>query len=117
MRDGLAHTVGLIHGEHAGAAAKGGVALNDPSAGSNQHVTGQQLCMGLRDLALRRWGRLAALVLYRWGIHRTEDFGIIVYDMIDRESMRPSLDDSFEDFRDVYDFEEAFAPDSVTGPV
>lgn len=107
VRDGLSHTVGMVHGADAADA-------ND-SPEASRHVSGQQLCLGLRDLAIQRWGRLAPVVLGRWGIHRTEDFGVMVYAMIDRESMRPSGDDTFDDFRDVYDFDEAFAPESLTG--
>lgn len=109
VRDGLKHTVLTLHG-HSGT---GGAARPAPGGGAvtqRRHVTGQQLCMGLRDLAVQRWGLLAGTVLRKWRITRTEDFGTIVFAMIDRRELRVSEDDSIEDFRAVYDFEEAFGP-------
>lgn len=99
VRDGLKHTVTSLHGPAHSAAA----AMNP-----KRHVTGQQLCMGLRDLAQQRWGMLAGTVLRKWGLTRTEDFGTIVYAMIDRRELRASEGDSIDDFRGVFDFDEAF---------
>ena len=73
-----------------------------------QHVTGQQLCMGLRDFAIERFGLLAPVVLRHWGVSRTEDFGNIVFHMVDQEILRTNSQDSEEDFRAVFNFEEAF---------
>ena len=97
VRAGLTHTVQMIHGETPG-----------DSDDDSRHVSGRQLCLGLRDYATHRYGRLARTVLGRWGIHSTEDFGRIVYAMVDAGLMRTSDDDSFEEFRDVFDFDEAF---------
>lgn len=98
VREGLTHTVRGVHGEG-----------DDAPRGRARHVTGQQLCEGLRRLALERYGQLAGLVLHKWGLRNTEDFGVIVYSMIDRGEMRNSANDRFEDFRDAFDFQEAFA--------
>ena len=46
------------------------------------HVSGQDLCEALRKLAVKKWGRLAMLVLNNWNIRTTRDFGEIVYLMI-----------------------------------
>ncbi len=73
-----------------------------------RHVSGQTLCEGLRQLALERWGRLALMVLDSWGIHRTRDFGEIVYLLIDQRWMSAQPTDSIEDFDDVYDFRTVF---------
>ena len=98
VRDGLQHTVTTIDGE-----GEGGGCHPD------RHVNGAQLCCGLRDYAILRYGMLARLVLGRWGITRTDDFGRIVFAMIEANLMRKSNDDAFEDFQGVYDFDEAFA--------
>lgn len=74
----------------------------------NRHVSGQQLCEGLRELALSKWGRLARTVLRRWNITSTLDFGRIVYSQIDAGHMQKLDEDSIDDFKDVYDFELAF---------
>ncbi len=73
-----------------------------------RHVTGQQLCMGLRDFAIERFGLLAPVVLRHWGVQRTEDFGNLVFRMVDLELLRTSSRDSEEDFRAVFNFDEAF---------
>lgn len=99
VRDGLAHTVRFVHGE--------GQNAPEPTR-PERHVSGQQLCLGLRDFALQQYGMLAKTVLSRWGIRKTEDFGRIVFAMIDGGLMRRSDEDTIEDFRGVYDFDEAF---------
>lgn len=73
-----------------------------------RHVTGRQLCLALRDLAVERWGRLARTVLARWNVNATIDFGNMVYLLIENKFMRKTPEDSIEDFRDVYDFADAF---------
>ena len=74
----------------------------------DSHVTGQQLCMGLRDFAIEQYGLLAPVVLRHWGIQRTEDFGAIVFRMVDLELLRTSPEDTEEDFRAIFQFDEAF---------
>ncbi len=80
----------------------------DRGGGGQHHVTGRELCEGLRDLATERWGMLARTVLARWNIRRTIDFGNMVYTLIEHNFMRKTDEDSLEDFRDVFDFDEAF---------
>jgi uncharacterized repeat protein (TIGR04138 family) len=72
------------------------------------HITGQTLCEGLRKLAIKKWGRLAMLVLNFWNIKTTHDFGEIVYLMIKHRWMSAQQTDSIDDFNDVYDFKTAF---------
>jgi uncharacterized repeat protein (TIGR04138 family) len=81
--------------------------------GHGQHVSGQQLCMGLRDFAIQQYGLLAPAVLRRWNVLRTEDFGRIVFAMIEHGLMSKTDDDQLEDFRGVYDFDEAFAREQL----
>ena len=73
----------------------------------NRHVSGQELCWALRDLALERWGPLAAVVLGRWSIAQTVDFGRIVFALIEHDLMQREPHDRLEDFEGVYDFAEA----------
>ena len=72
------------------------------------HVSGQELCLGLRSLAVEKYGSLAMTVLHGWGVTKTEDFGKIVYAMVDAGLLRTSENDSMDDFRGVYEFNEAF---------
>jgi uncharacterized repeat protein (TIGR04138 family) len=76
--------------------------------GTPGHVTGQDLCDGLRLSAIEKWGRLAMLVLTSWGVRTTRDFGEIVYLMIEHKWMRAQETDTIEDFDSVYDFQTAF---------
>lgn len=98
VREGLAHTVKMIHGPDA-----------EEREDEKRHVSGQQLCLGLKDHAIRQYGLLARAVLGRWGIKSTSDFGKIVFAMIEAGLMRKTEEDSLEDFLSVYDFDEAFA--------
>jgi uncharacterized repeat protein (TIGR04138 family) len=95
VQQGLAYTVSQIYG-------------SGTKPGVQRHVTGQQLCEGLRQLAMNRWGFLAAAVLKYWNITRTMDFGRIVFSMARHKVMATTPDDSIEDFRNVYDFVKAF---------
>ena len=66
------------------------------------------MCLALRDLAVERWGLMARAVLARWRVRGTIDFGNMVYLLIDNNFMKKTEEDTLEDFRDVYGFDEAF---------
>jgi uncharacterized repeat protein (TIGR04138 family) len=72
------------------------------------HVTGKQLCLGLADLAADKWGYLARVVLNQLGIKSTWDFGSIVYLLVEHKWMYARPQDSIDEFKDVYDFQEVF---------
>lgn len=74
----------------------------------DRHISGRELCMGLREHAIDQYGLLAKTVLEAWNIHRTEDFGRIVFAMVDAGLLRKTEEDSAEDFIGVFDFDEAF---------
>ena len=99
LQQGLGHAVNLIHGEFS-------EETSDPNV--SRHITGPQLCQGLRAYALAQWGMLARVVLERWGIHSTFDFGRIVFALIEAGHMSKTDTDTIEDFRNVYDFKTAF---------
>ena len=84
--------------------------LHGPTGKSKErrHVSGQQLCEGLRELALLKWGMLARTVLERWNIQTTRDFGRIVFTLVDSGLMSKTEEDSIADFEKVYDFRTAF---------
>jgi uncharacterized repeat protein (TIGR04138 family) len=134
VREGLAHTVKSVHGEaaaleadatpksnaeelqeildHLDATDGGQIPSEDDDAPDaythKRHISGQQLCLGLRDYAILQYGRLARTVLSSWGVRRTEDFGRIVFAMVEAGWMRKQDDDTIEDFENVFDFDEAF---------
>jgi uncharacterized repeat protein (TIGR04138 family) len=74
----------------------------------HRHVSGQELLEGIRDYALERFGPLSRTVFNEWGIWRTQDFGEIVFNLVDADLLKKTREDRPEDFREVYDFEDAF---------
>lgn len=71
------------------------------------HVSGQELVCGIRELALRKFGLMARSVFAHWGIHSTEDFGRIVFELVERGEMRKTDRDRISDFFEVYEFDTA----------
>jgi uncharacterized repeat protein (TIGR04138 family) len=84
--------------------------LNERKKDSGQtgHVSGQQLLDGLRRYALKQYGPMVPSVLEYWGISRTEDFGNMVFALVDVGIFGKTEHDSINDFKDIYTFEEAF---------
>ncbi|MBD3321540.1 MAG: hypothetical protein GF350_10650 [Chitinivibrionales bacterium] len=73
-----------------------------------RHVTGQELSMGLADFAARQYGPLALTVLNNWGIYTTQDFGYIVYNLINISLLSKRPQDSVDDFENVFNLKEFF---------
>lgn len=82
---------------------------------TQRHVSGQDLCVGLRDFAIQEYGLLARTVLRRWSITSCRDFGQMVFAMVDGGMMRKTDDDTIHDFNNVFDFASAFEPGLVLG--
>jgi len=72
------------------------------------HVSGRELLEGVRTLGLQHYGLMAVSVFANWGVYSTEDFGRIVFELIEAGEMRKTDDDQLADFVDVYDFRTAF---------
>src|SRR5262249_34820215 len=79
----------------------------NPAGEPQHHVSGPELLDGIRDLALREFGRMARTVFRLWGIERTDDFGEIIFNLIDAGMMSKTADDAREDFHGVYDLDQA----------
>lgn len=73
-----------------------------------RHVTGQELLSGIRDYALEQYGPLSYTLLTHWGITKCEDFGSIVFNLVEWGVLGKTENDRPEDFEDGYDFREAF---------
>jgi uncharacterized repeat protein (TIGR04138 family) len=78
---------------------------------AQRHLSGAELAWACRDFALEQFGMLAGSVLSHWGIHSTEDFGQIVFMLIDVGLLAQQPTDKLEDFERVYDFAEVFKAD------
>ena len=73
-----------------------------------RHLSGKELLEGIRHYALEQFGPMAFTVFEEWSIHQCEDFGEIVFLMVDHDLLRKTESDSMEDFKNGYSFEEAF---------
>ncbi|HVR74503.1 MAG TPA: Minf_1886 family protein [Planctomycetota bacterium] len=74
----------------------------------NQHVTGRELLEGIRLYSIEQFGCLTRTVLESWGVHSTDDFGEIVFNLVEYDLMGRQDSDSKEDFHDVFEFGEVF---------
>lgn len=101
VQRGLEYTVNRTHKK-----PPAGKLEQDPPS---RHVTGQDLCEGLRLYAIAQYGLLARTVLRRWHVTTSQDFGRIVFAMVDAGLMHKTPDDSLDDFTDVFDFAQAFS--------
>lgn len=76
--------------------------------GEAKHISGGELLEGIRSFAHEEFGPLAPYAFKSWGVVRTDDFGTIVFQMIDVGLLNKHDSDRPEDFRDGFDFQEAF---------
>jgi uncharacterized repeat protein (TIGR04138 family) len=72
------------------------------------HVTGQELLGGIREYAIMEFGPMATMVFEEWGIFTCQDFGDIVFNMVDIGLLAKTDRDHRADFEGGYDFFEAF---------
>ena len=82
--------------------------VSKPKKGEIRHVSGQELLGGIREYALEQFGPMALTVLEEWGIRRCEDFGEIVFNMVEHGLLAKTDKDSRDDFKPGYCFREAF---------
>lgn len=78
---------------------------------SRRHITASELAASCRELALERFGLMSRVVLERWGIRGTSDFGEIVFTLVELGFLVAQPTDKREEFADIYDFESAFDRD------
>ncbi len=96
--------------ERAARPTKGRGPRKAQSEAASGHVTGRQVCLAARRLALREYGMLALPVLAKWGLHSTSDIGEIIYNLIASGDLDKTPHDRREDFDDVFDFQTDFRP-------
>jgi len=83
--------------------------LDKPTDGPARHVTARELLEGIRAYALEEFGPMALTVLRAWGVKRTDDFGEIVFNLVEAGKLGKTEEDSKKDFASGYDFHETFA--------
>ncbi|HVJ81044.1 MAG TPA: Minf_1886 family protein [Planctomycetia bacterium] len=82
-----------------------------PEKALDKHVSGDELCDGIRKFALDQFGPMAPVVFRNWGIDKTQDFGDMVFHLIHEGVWYASPHDRREDFANRYDFDAAFVRD------
>ena len=73
-----------------------------------RHVTGKELLGGIKQYAKNQFGPMARAVLAHWGVNSTEDFGHIVFNLVEAKLLNKTEQDSIDDFKNGYDFKEVF---------
>src|SRR5205807_6805959 len=73
-----------------------------------RHVSGQELLEGVRQYALAQYGPMTETLLNEWGVRCCEDFGEMVFNMVDSGLLSKTDTDSREDFKGGYQFVDAF---------
>lgn len=82
--------------------------LKDDAERQSNHVCGQELLSGIREYALEQYGPMAHTLLQHWGIHKCDDFGEIVFNLVEFGVLGKTENDRREDFSGGYDFYDAF---------
>lgn len=90
--------------------------LEKPANGPMRHVSGKELTDGIRRYALQEFGPMASTVFKEWGITKTEDFGRIVFMLVEAGKLGKTDEDQLEDFADGYDFKKAFTAPFLPDP-
>lgn len=112
VREALDHTQKLVN---KGAKSESRAAAEETVEGKVRHVSGQELLAGIRAYALEQFGPMTLTVLNEWGVRRCEDFGEIVFNMVENHLLAKTKKDTRDDFKDGYDFEEAFRQPFLPG--
>ena len=74
----------------------------------SRHVSGAELLTGIKALLLKKFGPMTMTVLDHWGIKTTDDFGNIVFNLVENKVLAKDTQDHYESFKNAYDFEEVF---------
>src|SRR4051812_40922971 len=82
--------------------------MRKKTCGTQGHITGAQLLEGLRQHALKSFGPMVTTVFEYWGVSRTEDFGAMVFSLVEVGIFGKTESDSIEDFKNAYTFHDAF---------
>lgn len=71
-----------------------------------RHVSGPELCEGMRRLALEQFGFMAYDVWTSWGVRSTLDLGQLIFNLVEAKLLRATEEDKLEDFKDCFDIKK-----------
>lgn len=80
---------------------------HQPEPADKNHVCGEELLRGACELAIQQFGMMAPVVFKQWGVHTTDDFGEMVFNLIKIEQLSKSDRDDRRDFHNVFDLQAA----------
>jgi uncharacterized repeat protein (TIGR04138 family) len=84
------------------------LAGKENAEGSERHITGQEVLAGMRACARDLFGPLAPQVWRSWGVQSSLDWGRIVFLLVEAGMLKRQEQDSLDDFKVGFDFEQAF---------
>jgi uncharacterized repeat protein (TIGR04138 family) len=76
--------------------------------GEIRHVSGGELLEGIRRYGLEQFGPMTMTVFESWGVRTCEDFGEIVFILVESNLLAKTEKDSRDDFKSGYNFYDAF---------
>jgi uncharacterized repeat protein (TIGR04138 family) len=76
---------------------------------SNHHISGQELLDGFRRYAIQEFGPMAGEIMKSWGFSNGSDIGNVVFNLVNRNLLGKTENDSLSDFKNGLDFERAFS--------
>lgn len=79
----------------------------EPATEVERHISGEELLLGVCDLAKIEFGFLARVVFRQWGVQRTDDVGEIVFNMIEAGLLSKTDRDSRDDFHNLFNMDRA----------
>lgn len=82
---------------------------------TTHHISGDKLLEGIREYTLLQYGPMSMTVFDRWNIKNCEDFGHIVFKLVDYGVLGKTDKDTLADFKNGYDFYEAFQKPFLPG--
>lgn len=81
------------------------------------HVNGGELLRGACSFAVQEYGLMAPVVFKLWGIRNTDDFGDMVFRLIDAQRLSKSEHDDPDDFRGGFDLDKMLAEEFEQSPM
>ena len=87
----------------------GRIPEEDDDPETDYHVSGEELVRGACEYAIEEFGLMATVVFKNWGIRTTDDFGNVVFNLIQSDRLSKSDRDDIEDFHDLFDMEKVLA--------
>jgi len=83
--------------------------LSKKNSSGRNHITGEELLNGVKELSIKLYGPMATQIFQEWGIKDGMSVGNIVYNMVNCQLLRTSESDSINDFNIPIDFQKILA--------